>query len=126
MRITNIKATNMDLTPAIREYVEKKIADIDRLIPDSDESAHATVEVGKTTMHHQQGDVFRAEVNLHIAGADFYAEHTDGNLYAAIDMVKDKAMREVRRHRNKQQDLARRGGSRFKRFFQSFRIGENE
>ncbi|OGL71481.1 ribosomal subunit interface protein [Candidatus Uhrbacteria bacterium RIFCSPHIGHO2_02_FULL_54_11] len=101
MRLGNIKATNIELTPAIREYVEEKLAYLDELLP-SDPSIMADVEVGKTTHHHQKGDVMRCEVNLQVPGALLRVEKTEKDLYKAIDKVKDHLARQIKDWRGRQ------------------------
>ena len=61
----NLKATNFELTPAIREYAEKKVKGLEKFRR-MDESVQAWVEVGRTTAHHLKGDVYRAEIQIHI------------------------------------------------------------
>jgi ribosomal subunit interface protein len=111
----NIKFTNLAATPALSNYVIKKVSSLERLIKNSDTSAHASVEVGKTTHHHKEGGFFRAEINLHIAGSNFSASAEEEDLYAAIDKVKDEMMRELRAHKTKQQSLLRRGAAKVKK-----------
>lgn len=94
MRIETIKATNMELTPAIRKYVEEKLDYIAKLLPDHGEVV-ANVEVGKTTRHHQKGDVMRCEVNVLVKGDMLRVEKIEPDLYKAIDKVKDHLARMV-------------------------------
>ncbi len=101
MRIGNIKATNIELTPAIQEYVEEKLAYLDELLSD-DSSIMANVEVGKTTPHHQKGDVMRCEVNLQVPGRLLRVEKTEKDLYKAIDKVKDHLARQIKDWRGRQ------------------------
>ncbi|MCI0619825.1 ribosome-associated translation inhibitor RaiA [Candidatus Wolfebacteria bacterium] len=117
---TNIKATNIELTPAIRAYVEEKVVMLGKLIDPNDTIARADVEVGQTTKHHQSGDIFRAEINLHIAGADLRTESEREDLYAAIDEAKDELMRQLRKEKTKRTDLVRRGGLALKRMLHRF------
>lgn len=116
---TNIKATGIELTPALRAYVEEKLETIERLLDSSEESLMANVEIGKTTNHHHNGEVFRAEINIHTHGRHFRAASTDLDLYAAIDLVKDEVMSEVKSYRSKQNTLFRRGGRRIKSMLHS-------
>jgi putative sigma-54 modulation protein len=106
----NLKATNIVLTDAIRTYVEEKIGSLARLVPADDESVLAQVEVGKTTQHHQQGEVFRAEVNFHFRGGDLYAEEINEDLYAAVDGVRDDITHQINAKIEKRNTLVRRGG----------------
>lgn len=119
MRI-NIKATNLELTAAISDYTKKRVSSLEKFINKNDESAMASVEVGKSTKHHQSGDIFRAEINLHIAGKDLRAVAEKDNLYAAIDEAKDEMVREITSHKAKQRTLLRRGGAKIKDFIRGF------
>lgn len=94
MRITEIKGTNIDLTEPIKQYVDKKLASLDKLT-EKYSPCDAAVEVGKTSQHHQKGDVFYAEVNLAIPGANLRATATKDDLYAAIDEIKDELKRQL-------------------------------
>src|SRR3989344_4587115 len=109
-----LKATNIALTPAIEDYVDKKLSALDRFVPQGDESLQCAVEVGKTTKHHMKGDVFKAEVNLHIAGKNLYAVSERDDLYAAIDEVKDEIVRQLTAHKTKSTTLMRKGALQIK------------
>lgn len=47
------------------------------------------IEIGKTSEHHQKGDVFFAEVTMSIPGDTIRARVEKDDLYAAIDELKD-------------------------------------
>lgn len=109
----NIKATGIELTPAIAEYAEKKISSIEKFfltIPD----VVAQVEVGKVTQHHRSGDIFRAEAHITGGGLDLYAASEQSDLYAAIDLVKDDLSRTLMHQKGRRLALARRGGQMIK------------
>lgn len=108
--VQNIKATNMELTPAISAYVEDKLSYLVKYFDSKDDSASVNVEVGKTTDHHKQGDVFLAEINLEVSGNNYYVKVEKDDLYAAIDVAKDKMVEELRRARSRKNSLIRRGG----------------
>jgi putative sigma-54 modulation protein len=110
----NLKATNLELTPAISSYVEGKIGHIEKFLQPDDTTASAQVEIGKTTRHHQTGDFFRAHANLHTKDGDFNAIAEESDLYAAIDVMKDGLEREVTTHKDKKLSLVRQGGRMFK------------
>ena len=71
----SIKYTNIGSSPAIDTYVEQKIGERDEFIniaadgaSHGGETVEAFVEVGRTTTHHQKGNVFRAEVQIKMPG----------------------------------------------------------
>jgi putative sigma-54 modulation protein len=105
----NIKATGIELTPAISDYVHKKVSSLEKYLEKGSDVV-AQVEVGKSTQHHKSGEVFRAEVHLIGAGFDLYAASEQTDLYAAIDVVKDEISRNLTHQKGKRFALARRGG----------------
>lgn len=104
----NIKATGIELTPSISEYVHSKISTLEKYVTNPD--AVAQVEVGRTTQHHKSGDIFKAEVHVTGDGLDLYAVAEHSDLYAAIDQVKDEIVRNTVSEKSKRQTLTRRGG----------------
>lgn len=110
----NIHAKNIELTGAIKAYVNEKIGSLKKIL-DTESLVLAEVEVGQITKHHQQGDIFRAEINLKVDGQFFRAEVVKDDLYAAIDELKDSVMMEVRKNKTKKESLFRRGAIKIKR-----------
>ena len=109
----NLKATGIELTPAIRDYAEKKVLALEKYFRDKpDVVAH--VEVGKSTQHHRSGYVFRAEVRIMGGGLDVYAASEQSDLYAAIDVVKDEITHKLTHEKGRRFALARRGGQAMK------------
>ena len=92
---TNIKTTNITLTPAISDYLAKKLEVLEKYPQVSKHEVVAQVEVGKITEHHRSGDIFRAEIHLVGSGLDFYAVSEESDLYAAIDLVKDEIVHNI-------------------------------
>lgn len=111
----NFKATNLTLTPEILRYCREKLTHLEKLLAE-DTSVFMEVEIGKTTRHHKHGEIFRAEMNLHLAGYRFRSESTTEDLYAAIDEAKDELATEIKRYRKRQSTLLRRGGRLVKNF----------
>jgi len=91
-----IKGTGMELTMAIRDYVDKKIGGLSKFLVKIDNGAiEARVEVGQTTKHHQSGNIFRAEVNLKLPKTLLRAESETSDLYASIDLAHDEIKRQI-------------------------------
>lgn len=105
----NIKATGIQLTPAITSYVEKKISAIEKYLDKNQKETVAQVEVGKSTKHHKSGEVFLAEVHLSGVGLDLYAVSEQIDLYSAIDLVKDEIVQNLVQLKGKRQTLSRKG-----------------
>jgi putative sigma-54 modulation protein len=108
MKIT-IKATGLDLTPSIKEYVEKRTETLAKFLHTDSDAVLAEIEIGMTSRHHKSGNVFRAEINISFEGKTLYAESQKDDLYAAIDEMKDKMERECVSLKNKRRTLAKKG-----------------
>lgn len=117
----NIKATNIELTPAISEYVNKKISVLEKYIERGREVV-AEVEVGRSTKHHKTGDIFRAEAHISGGGLDLYVASEQSDLYAAIDVVKDELSEALTHQKGKREALTRRGARLVKNMIKGFNI----
>ncbi len=91
----NITGHHVELTPAIREYATNKLERVIRHF-DHVTSVHVILSVDKL--------VQKAEVTLHVKGKDIFADATDANLYASIDLVADKLDRQVVKHKERVSD----------------------
>jgi len=104
----NIKATGIELTTSVSDYVTKKISSLEKYVAESADVV-AQVEVGKSTNHHKSGDIFKAEVHIIGGGLDLYAVSEQADLYAAIDLVKDDMAQKLSHIKGKKEALHRRG-----------------
>ena len=93
----NITGHHVEVTPAIREYVNAKL---DRVIRHFDNVTSVNVIPSVEKL------VQKSEVTLHVRGKDLFAESTDEDMYAAIDTMADKLDRQVIKHKQKVQDHA--------------------
>ena len=91
----NIRGENIEVTPAIREYVEKKIAKLERYFTESPE---ANVHVNLKTY---QDKTSKVEVTIPMPNLVLRAEEVHGDMYAAIDLITDKLERQIRKHKTK-------------------------
>jgi len=110
----NIKATNMELTSAISDYINKRLDGIKKYLKNQ-EGTIVYIEVGKTTNHHKQGEVLKAEFNIEISGEKFYALSEKEDLYSAIDDVQKEIIRQISQNKDRKQTLYKRGASSVKK-----------
>lgn len=120
-----IKATNMELTDAISQYVNKKIDTLLKFI-DSNQDALAEIEIGRTSNHHHKGDVYKAEINLIIGKNNFRSVVIESDLYAAIDGMKDAVVNEVSRSKRKRFHLFKKGHQKIKNLLRGWRKNKKE
>ncbi len=95
----NIKGTNMELTEAIKNYVNEKIGSLEKYY---EGILEARVDVGVTSKHHQKGTIYRAEVNLEVPQKGVLrAEATRDDLYLAINEVKNDLQIQIKKFKEK-------------------------
>lgn len=110
----NTKATNIELNEELIDYLEKRLAPLERVLPKDETDLVCDVELQKITEHHQTGKIYRAEINLKVAGKLFRAEATEDTIEVAIDGAKSDMKRELRKFTGKRQSLFKRGSQRAK------------
>lgn len=93
----NIKATNLELTPFIKEYIESKILSLSKFIEKWEKIGAVDVkfELARTTNHHHKGKVYYAEINLALGGKMLRAEHSGEDIHEVIDKIKDIIKEEI-------------------------------
>ena len=91
----NITGHHIEVTPALRDYVTGKMEKVIRHF-DHVTSVHVILSVEKL--------VQKAEITLHVKGKDIFADSSDTDLYAAIDLLSDKLDRQVLKYKSKQND----------------------
>ncbi|MHC5248965.1 ribosome hibernation-promoting factor, HPF/YfiA family [Enterococcus sp. HY326] len=91
----NVRGENIEVTQAIRDYVEKKVGKLERYFTDvPDATAHVNLKVytEKTA---------KVEVTIPLPYLVLRAEETSPDLYASIDLVVDKLERQIRKFKTK-------------------------
>jgi putative sigma-54 modulation protein len=114
----NIQGKNLELTPAIKDYVSKRITDLEKLLSGIESKkgeARVDFEVVKTTNHHKAGEIFHASCRINIDGQKFYGESDSEDLFSAIDEVKETLFNEINKNKDRRQTLFRRGAASVKK-----------
>lgn len=106
MEIT-IQGHNIEITPRLRNYVEKKTSRLDRYMPTlntvsvdlTEENTRSAIDrqVAQVTIRDNKGTILRAE-------------ERSSDMFAAIDQVVDKLYSQINRYRGKQKRKWRNGG----------------
>ncbi len=101
-----VKTTDIELTPSIKRYVEKKMKSLRKLIKRFEKEGEVYVyfEIARITRHHRSGNIFYAEANVDLLGEKVRAESRREDIRAAIDEVKDILRRKIREVRERQID----------------------
>ena len=94
-----IAGTNMELTSAVRRYVERKLGKLDKHLNSAIESR---VEISEEkTKSPQQRYMVRVTVNSGVGGAVFHGEERGEDLFKAIDKVASVMIRQLEAHKGK-------------------------
>lgn len=91
----NIRGENVEVTPAIREYVEKKVSKLERYFT---EGVKATSHVNLKVYSDKQTKV---EITIPMKNLTLRAEERHNDLYAAIDLIVDKLERQIRKYKTR-------------------------
>ncbi len=110
---TTIKATNITLSPTLRDYVEKKVSSFEKFVTKHNAEMQCDVELREST-HHQKGPFYYAEINLSLDGNLYRATADEESYEAAIDKVKDEIVRELSKGKAKHRVLWHRGARKVK------------
>lgn len=100
----NIRGENIEVTPALRDYAEKKVKKLDRYFegtPNSD------VHINLKVYNNEQ----QVEVTIPMTGLLLRAEESHLDMYAAIDLVVEKLERQIRKYKTKVNRKSRQDGS---------------
>ncbi len=89
----NISGHHLDLTTAIKDYVNSKFSRLSRH-HDKITSTHVILSVDKL--------IQKAEATIHVSGKDFFADSESEDLYTAIDLLADKLDRQLIKYKEKQ------------------------
>lgn len=100
----NIRATGMDLTPAIRQYAEEKFGALEKFASDI---LQIDLTIGMGTNHHQKGDIFTCAANVEVTGEVLRVEREAEDLYKAIDKVKDHLRETLAQRKERMMDERR-------------------
>lgn len=99
---TTISGQHMDVTPALKEYIESKMERLERHF-DHVSSSNVVLRVEKTR--------HCAEATVATKGATLHANAEEADMYAAIDAMIDKLDNQVRKQKGKHTDHHRNGGA---------------
>lgn len=89
-----IRSAKMENTDAIKEYIENKLARLDKYFQDSD-------EIEANVLTKVNGKKQTIEVTIPTKYFTLRNEETNEDLYAAVDKIVDKLERQIRKNKEK-------------------------
>jgi putative sigma-54 modulation protein len=100
----NIRGENLEITPALRDYVEKKVGKLERYF---DTTPVADVNVRMQVLNTQH----IIEITIPMPQLLLRGEEVHTDMYAAIDSVVEKLESQIRKHKTKVNRKFRQEGS---------------
>ena len=99
----NVRGKNLEITPALKEYVEKRVKKVTKYFERTgDISVILRVEKGR----HQ------VEVTVPVDGILLRGEESTADMYTSIDQVMDKIEKQIEKHKTKLEKRFRGNGFR--------------
>jgi putative sigma-54 modulation protein len=91
-----ISGHHLDVTPAIRDYVQSKL---ERIIRHFDQviDTHVILAIDNLTEKEKRQ---KAEINMRLSGKTVHVESVAQDLYAAIDLLMDRLDRQVVKYKS--------------------------
>jgi len=96
----SVTGHHVEVTESMRNYVEEKLRRLQRHSENLFD-IHVILSVEKVRQ--------KAEATIQISGTTLYADTTQPDMYAAIDLLMDKLDRQLIRHKEKSKNHHRRG-----------------
>jgi len=93
-----IHGRDFNVSPRLKEYVEKKLSKLDRYLPIITD---ARVDLSELKNARAAADRHVAQVTIQSRGMVLRAEERKDDIYAAVDAVLDKIHRQIERYKGK-------------------------
>lgn len=117
MRVA-IRQKNLEITPALNNYIETKILrPLRRLLESRKNSELPTleIEIGRSTRHHQKGNIYYVSATLSLAGKTIQAKSDAEDIYRACDFLAKELKKEFISYKSKSRALDKRGARKVKK-----------
>ncbi|MBT4856864.1 hypothetical protein HON52_01620 [Candidatus Uhrbacteria bacterium] len=119
MKLQGITVKEIELTPAIEEYVLKRVAKLSKICQ-KEKSATIRVELGeRPSQHRGVGDSFYAELDVTIKDQHFNVKKHNPNIYRAIEKARVDMHQKIIKWKKKDLSTQRKNGAEIKKFLRS-------
>ncbi|MDR6225570.1 ribosome hibernation-promoting factor, HPF/YfiA family [Desmospora profundinema] len=102
----NIRGNNIEVTEALRDFVEKKLSRLEKYFDTTTNKTEAHVAL---SVHNK--DHHKVEVTVPFPGVLVRAEESTTDMYASIDNVVEKLERQIRKYKTKVNRKFRQDGT---------------
>lgn len=107
-----IKAINLKLSQGSKEYILEKVGLLNKFLnfldPKKKSSLEIMAEVGRETRHHQKGQIYFAQIQIHLPGKELTAKSEAEDLKLAVNSARCEIEQEIKRYKEKIGDIAKR------------------
>lgn len=115
----NIKGTGIQVTPELRDYVEKRLAaHVDKFLS-RDSTAHADVELKFEQV--RDGGRYGAEFTVSAGDALYRAQEWGSTMHEAIDLAVSRLTGELARNKKKRLHVLRHSAVKVKEYLRGWR-----
>lgn len=87
-----VRGRNVDVTNALKEYVEKRVGKLNKFLDNVDEAI---------VIMSVEGDSHKAEVTVPYNGIILRGEEATGDMYSSIDLLVDKMEKQIDKYKGK-------------------------
>lgn len=97
----NVRGKNIEVTPALKEYVEKKVQKLTKQFKNvGDITILMSVEKGDSVKGERVGDC-TVEISFPAGSVYFRAKEVTKEMYSAVDLVIDKIERQIHKYKTR-------------------------
>ncbi len=113
MNYFTYKTTDLELTHPLREYIEKRLTPF--LSKYQVAGERVNVEIGKTSKHQKNGEIYYAEAYFKVKKGNIFARVVKVDLYEAIDHLQDELKMQLDGLKGKRFALFKKGAAKIKK-----------
>ena len=109
-----------EITSDVTAHAERKLVLLKKYLRKKDGITQVYVEFGKVSESHQSGNIWRTQINLDSNGKRYHADATGEQIKAAIDKAVSEIEVELRKAKQRNENMLRKGGLAVKSFMRGF------
>lgn len=113
-------AEEKDIFSKATDLAERKIRTLKKYFKKNEEVVQVYVELGKVSESHQNGNIWRVQINLDSVGKRYHADDTAETIEKAVDKAVSEIDAELRKVKQRSQSMLRKGGGAVKSFLRGF------
>jgi ribosomal subunit interface protein len=115
------KDVEEEVTPQVTAIAQRKLFALKKYLGKTDSITQVYVELGKSSEAHQNGSVWRAQINLDFKGKRYHADSQAERIRTAVDIAIKEIETELRRGKERNKSMIKRGGTAIKSFMRGFK-----